>query len=703
MEEFNWRDEKSFNITSDLSSFEEERTEAGDGDASANTLVQNETGSSVLGEPSTPTASNQCNWPSSVTPSGRLSLSQPELPAKSTPPTKTSRLNMSTGNISSGSGKPPRPYRAPLSQTLEENKHLREELAVLKSKLNVEKYKVAELTALQPREVQDILEEYYALQLSKFDLEGERKQMAEERRQLNLEIDNVEVRAQTKIEALERQLRDSEKKYQAAVQQNEQYTERIRQLEADIAKWEEVPTSIDGLKGEDSDWTIRSEGDIVSEELRKRLAMLEKENKALYQKIDEQRKKLEERAATLSDTTSQSRTFTVGSGCDVETLLQRIDHLEASLHIVEEERNKTSSALVAYMSRCHSLEKKIRNANLSYTNLTVPVQTKEEVWRLVENIRDVLRALGKQNKELRKECTLLLGRNDQSGLSPDSSGALSTPGRVNIPGTLVEKSLLFAEDFEKKQQEVMENLKSLTDSVANFDESLINILKDIGLSDDDAAEPRKSDAVVAEELANTDQANISQNRADPNNVSMLNASLVELMNRSMNTSKDIAGFKVKLVSLRDVMHRMFENLRSSGVLFEDILELLGSGTDEMRNLAERIRAMKFEWDSAIEEKHVVMEAIEETVVSVNRMQMELSAWEQSLNETSFRLDVSMAHSTTQCFSVQTAQNDEEVSPPQQELAELQAHISKNAEEISQLRSKIEEVSLDVHLNNQLVV
>ncbi|KAK6012020.1 hypothetical protein OSTOST_22839, partial [Ostertagia ostertagi] len=172
-------------------------------------------------------------------------------------------------------------------------------------------------------------------------------------------------------------------------------------------------------------------------------------------------------------------TFTVGGGCDVEALLQRIDHLEACLRDEEEERNKTSSALVAYMSRCHSLEKKIRNANLSYTDMSLSAKNKEEVLKLVEKIRDVLRTLGKQNKELRKECTLLLGLDDQSGLSPSSSAAFETPERKNVSGVIAEKSRLLAEDFEKKQQEILDSLKALADNVTNFDESVLNILRDI--------------------------------------------------------------------------------------------------------------------------------------------------------------------------------------------------------------------------------
>ncbi|VDL83783.1 unnamed protein product [Nippostrongylus brasiliensis] len=185
-------------------------------------------------------------------------------------------------------------------------------------------------------------------------------------------------------------------------------------------------------------------------------------------------------------------------------------------------------------------------------------------------------------------------------------------------------------------------------------------------------------------------------RSDPHttaNLSMMNASIVELMNRSLNTSKDVAGLKDKLLSLRGVTQQMFENLRSSGVLFEDILEVLGSGTEEMRNLAARIRAMKLDWQNVMDEKHVFMGVIEETVHSVSKLQMELSAWEQSLNETSFRLDLSMAHTaTTQCYSAPPVQIDLEQDKQihDDNLAELRTLISAKEEEIKQLHCAVEE-------------
>ncbi|XGW19049.1 hypothetical protein V3C99_003120 [Haemonchus contortus] len=166
----------------------------------------------------------------------------------------------------------------------------------------------------------------------------------------------------------------------------------------------------------------------------------------------------------------------------------------------------------------------------------------------------------------------------------------------------------------------------------------------------------------------------------------------EQRRRLLATERNITQSMTKLVSLRDFMHRMFEVLKSSGILFEDVLELLGSGTEKTRSLADRIRAMKFEWDTAIEEKRVVMDTIEETVVSVNGVQTELSAWEQSLNETSFRLDVSMAQNTTECSSVETARDDEGGDSPlyQKSMKELQEQIRSQTKETSRLRSIVDE-------------
>ncbi|KIH61830.1 hypothetical protein ANCDUO_07891 [Ancylostoma duodenale] len=142
---------------------------------------------------------------------------------------------------------------------------------------------------------------------------------------------------------------------------------------------EEMPTSLDALKGDDSDWTIRSECDIVANELRDRLSAAEKENELLHHKVESLQKELDEKAAAVNDVTSQGKvgqTFVIGGGCDAEAYLQRIDDLEARLHEEQEERAKASAALAAYMSRYHKLEKKLQEGQISVTDS--PFRNKEE-------------------------------------------------------------------------------------------------------------------------------------------------------------------------------------------------------------------------------------------------------------------------------------------------------------------------------------
>ncbi|XGW19050.1 hypothetical protein V3C99_003121 [Haemonchus contortus] len=98
--------------------------------------------------------------------------------------------------------------------------------------------------------------------MSKFDVDEERKQMAEERRQNKLEMERIEVGAQTKMEAQQRELHESEAKCQRAMHELEQYKGFVRMLKSEIAKLDQLSTSIDDLKGDDSDGTTRSEGDM---------------------------------------------------------------------------------------------------------------------------------------------------------------------------------------------------------------------------------------------------------------------------------------------------------------------------------------------------------------------------------------------------------------------------------------------------------
>uniref|UniRef100_A0A158P9B3 Dynactin domain-containing protein n=1 Tax=Angiostrongylus cantonensis TaxID=6313 RepID=A0A158P9B3_ANGCA len=466
--------------------------------------------------------------------------------------------------------------------------------------------------------------QYYSLQMSKFDMEEERKQIAEAKRQAQIELESAEMRAQQRVDDVEAKLRDAAQQKQALLHQCNQAS-------------------------------TTKNAKAITEELRARLTALEKENNILRNKIEEDQKELNEKTV-LGDTTSQSKsiyTFVVGGGCDVQALVRRIDELEANLHDEQEERTKSNTALVAYMSRCHELEKKIRNISTSYSNLSFSALGKDEVLKLVRKIRDLLLSLGKENKELRKECAKHLGLGELSQTTVDSNDVNEV---TNAAGGL-EKSALLKENFEQKQLEVFNMLQSLASNVSNLDESVVNILKSIDSSTVAYSEEQFSRVRGLEWVASP-----RLGEAIP---TILYLIFLVCMSKSFIEDSDAGIRALKL----------------------------GSGSDEMRHLAGRIRSMKFEWNNVIDESRVFLSVIEETSQSVSKMQHEISIWEQSLNETSFRLDCSMVHTRS---SAQTASSD----MARVELIcchdskQMEMLLSTKEEEIVRLQSLVEKIHDD---------
>lgn len=97
---------------------------------------------------------------------------------------------------------------------------------------------------------------------------------------MKMELEAMEISCQTKIEVLEGQLREAHRNHKATAKELDQvramslasllsvaliiifkYKERVQELEAELARMNELPT-LDCLKGDDSDWTLQSEGDM---------------------------------------------------------------------------------------------------------------------------------------------------------------------------------------------------------------------------------------------------------------------------------------------------------------------------------------------------------------------------------------------------------------------------------------------------------
>ncbi|VDK66287.1 unnamed protein product [Cylicostephanus goldi] len=190
----------------------------------------------------------------------------------------------------------------------------------------------------------------------------------------------AETAAQKKVDKINVKLSDSERERKVLKRENEELRKRIEELEIRLAAAEEIPTSLDALKGDDSDWTIRSEHDVIIGDLQERLYTIQRENEGLNKKIEELKKVIEEKDAIINQTTQSKdgHTFVIGGGHDAESLLQRIDDLEVRLREEQDERAKANTALAAYMSRYHKLEKKLHEANVSIDK-SLKASNKEEV------------------------------------------------------------------------------------------------------------------------------------------------------------------------------------------------------------------------------------------------------------------------------------------------------------------------------------
>ncbi|ETN84813.1 hypothetical protein NECAME_06697 [Necator americanus] len=230
--------------------------------------------------------------------------------------------------------------------------------------------------------------------------------------------------------------------------------------------------------------------------------------------------------------------------------LQRIDSLEARLREEQEERSKANSALAAYMSRCHKLEKKIQEANIPLDNASFKAGSKEEVLAMVGNLRDLLRHLGTENKELRKECRRLLnGHGLLSVNSTDRSLSNETLGDAST-----ENCLKTDDRLDEKQQGLLRDLEAFISNTGG-NQSLLEAMKDL-----------KKDMI---HVTDADFASSTSECPDRSNI--------RAAPRDSIAPGNLSAF--------------------------------GSETDEDKILAEKIRGMKFAWNTCLNQTNQIMDAI----------------------------------------------------------------------------------------------
>lgn len=513
----------------------------------------------------------------------------------------------------------------PILKTREENNFLKEQNFNLKTDLHYAKYREEESTALLSREVKDILEEFYALQLSKHDMEDKLEQFDELRKRAD-DAETARDKAESAAARAKKDLQDVDEKARKDVRQLEQ---RIADLEAELDN-RQSPTCCgscdDSLFSDQPQFCEQAERAI--NELKDKNWDERQTNGLLLNRIDDMNKEMDELRNQLTDalalvdkeSAGGSKTFTM----DNTDYIQRIDKLEAEL---SDQKDRYSTVIAFYMNKVSSLEKSLQKWEgtcddsmliLHQFNVLESVD-KEKMTHLVTNLRTKLSSERDRNRKLREECRRRLG----SGPADDNS-MLSENGDANE--TMDYRALLGVVG-DKDRTHMLEKLRAAN---FNVDDSITDI-------------PCEVDAVAtAAELSTFSQppgvhAEYEEGASPtkmPGNVSLVDEVAVL---SGLQQSFRVAGTEIRvtqqnLLAVRQLLSDMFERLKCSAGLFQEVADYISDGSSpESKSLAARIREMQLVWANNIREGGNLSVAIEAAERSMVEMEQQIINMEASFN------------------------------------------------------------------------
>ncbi|CAI4224542.1 unnamed protein product [Auanema sp. JU1783] len=519
--------------------------------------------------------------------------------------------------------------KIPILATFEENKRLNRENFILNSKLKDATYRERELRDQLPREVDAIMEEFFALQLGRQEFERKyselsatvvRAEKAEENERIALE----------RAEKAEQMLSDLEKDTDS---ENGRLKEDLEKLRIRIAELEEVNCGND-------DWTLASSaGDRAMEEISDELERCKRDCNELTTKNKELESVITQLKEDLDKTTN--KTFMLGVPEDTNILIERIKSLEEESRVKEE---NYSAVIKSYMKKVTKLERALVRAEGSFDitpNLTFTATDKTKLDKCVKSLMNELTSARSQNQELRRQCAAL------SGGVLDISSVVDND---NIRQKLVDLSHNISPRDENEGEDYNENIRKVVEEC----DEIFQKLEQQGLLDlsyDLSAESsgNKSNSMPVLEAIERDAEDEDndeekeQNKFEDPNMSELlamNQSINNILYHSLNTSTEIGETRVKLASVRTLISSMFNRLKGSAALFEEIFEYLSEGSEANKELAEKISQMSLEWTKARREAEDVSNVIDYAETSVAQLQNQLSALENSLNESSFIFEAS---------------------------------------------------------------
>ncbi|KAF1756430.1 hypothetical protein GCK72_012883 [Caenorhabditis remanei] len=383
-----------------------------------------------------------------------------------------------------------------------------------------------------------------------------------------------------------------------------------------------------------------------------------------------------------------------------EQQIKYIDELETKLTDAKSESEKARLALVEYMNKCSKLENEMhrikKNQTFDTSSLLIG-QTSEELKAQITKVNGELNSLRAENRELRIRCHQLNGETDDGNLSSSLLGhsrlmagisstdladsnetggtsmriVPSSGGASHLEAELEESKLPLMDTsaaVRSKQafDAAYDDFESLKDGLLNNDNNTLessfnssmpppdrdatqSFLSQKSFKNSPLAAPQRPKPL--QQLMTSSGADQIQNhsfstKATPSphpshlpilhDVQQILDSSAILLEGQHEAAANVEKMQAKMSQIRDALSRLFERLKSSAALFEDILEKMGSSSP----LADRIKQMKLAFETSICDHADVSVILEAAEKDLNNMSVNFSILEKSIVAESFIADVS---------------------------------------------------------------
>ncbi|PAV60890.1 hypothetical protein WR25_17143 [Diploscapter pachys] len=343
---------------------------------------------------------------------------------------------------------------------------------------------------------------------------------------------------------------------------------------------------------------------------------------------------------------------------------------------VQKERDALEKALAEYVNRCSRLESQIKGVkrrSVEIPSFISNISTKEEFIQAVQNIESTLSDLHGGNHELRNRCRLLRGLSSINNdcLEQTSDGISATAHDVAIllhsgPTTSFHNPQIVQEyedelaalhlQLKQKDERIRQLEQQAEAGVAQQQEQCkIQQTSNSSMLEENSFhaelktfEPTNKlqakisallteigDDKAAEQMLREAEADLLQLSARIN--PGLTGSLVSLHEATAYAMNDIESSYSRLQQMKSFLMTMFDRLKSSAGLFEEILEAIGDHSD----LATRIKNFSLELSIGMQPPRDLLDVINDMEKSFGVMKESLRQINNSvLMQSSFALDMS---------------------------------------------------------------